>query len=272
MSRRLAVIAGAGALAPQVIRAALAAGNEVRAYTLTSLTLPAAAEQQAASIEHLAALFEAIRSFGATHLVLAGAVTLTDADRRRLIAVLGGDGPPTGDAALSQLANGLQKLTGATLIGAHQIVPDLLAGAGHVAGPATTEAQLASARLALRAARQVGAMDLGQAAVVAGALVVAAEDVAGTDDLLARVARYRASGLIGSSPETPVVLAKACKPQQPLFVDLPAIGPDTVEGAARAGIAMIAVEAGKTLLLERERLVAAGEEHGISIVGLAIDG
>ena len=272
MPRRLAVVAGAGALAPQVIGAALAAGDTVRAFTLAPLALPPAAELQSASIEHPVALFDAIRSFGASHLVLAGAVPLTDVDRRRLIAALGGDGQPTGDAALSQLALRLQQLTGATLIGAHQISPDLLAGAGRLAGPAATEPQLVSARLALQAARRVGAMDLGQAAVVAGARVVAVEDVAGTDDLLMRVARYRAAGLIGNAAETPVVLGKSCKPQQPLFVDLPAIGPETVGGAATAGISVIAVEAGKTLLLERGRLVAAADELGISIVGLAIDG
>lgn len=272
MSRRLAVVAGAGALAPQVIEAALAAGDTVCAFTLVPLLLPSAAEQRPMSIAHPAALFEAVRTFGASHLVLAGAVTLTDADRLRLIAALGGEGRPSGDAALSQLALRLQELTGAKLIGAHHLVPDLLAGAGPLAGPIATAPQLASAQLALRAARQVGAIDLGQAAVVAGARVVAVEDVAGTDDLLARVARYRAAGLIGDAAETSVVLAKACKPQQPLFVDLPAIGPDTVVGAARAGIVVIAVEAGKTLLLERERLVAAANELGISIVGLAMDG
>lgn len=272
MSRRLAVVAGAGALAPQVVAAALAAGDEVLAFALTPQQLPSGAGQQPASIEHPAALFDVIRSFGASHLVLAGAVTLTDADRRRLLAVLGGDGQPTGDAALSQLATRLQQLTGATLVGPHQIAPDLLAPAGAIAGPPATGQQLASAKLALAAARQVGAMDLGQAAVVAGARVVAAEDVAGTDDLLARVARYRAAGLIGDAAETPVVLAKACKPQQPLFVDLPAIGPETVAGAASAGISVIAVEAGRTLLLERGRLVADANAQGIGIVGLATDG
>jgi DUF1009 family protein len=272
MPRRLAVVAGAGVLPQQVIEAALAAGDTVRVFAVTSSTFPSAAEQQPASIEHPVALFDAIRGFAASHLVLAGAVTLTDADRRRLIAVLGGEGQPTGDAALSQLALQLQQLTGATLMGAHQIALDLLAGTGQLAGPLATEQQLTSARLALRAARQVGAMDLGQAAIVAGARVIAVEDVAGTDDLLARVARYRAAGLIGNTTGTPLALAKACKPQQPLFVDLPAIGPETVAGAANAGISVIAVEAEKTLLLERGRLVAAADELGISIVGLAIYG
>lgn len=272
MPRRLAVVAGAGALAPQVIEAALASGDHVRVFTLSPLRLPASVEQQPASVQHPAALFDAIRSFGASHLVLAGAVTLSDADRRRLVTALGGDSQPTGDAALSHLATRLQQMTGAILIGPHQIAPDLLAPLGAIAGPAATEPQLAAARLALSAARQVGAMDLGQAAIAAGGRVIAVEDVAGTDDLLVRVARYRAAGLIGDVAETPLVLAKACKPQQPLFVDLPAIGPETVTGAARAGIGLIAVEAGRTLLLERARLVAEANALGVVVVGLAIDG
>lgn len=271
MPRRLAVVAGAGALAPQVIEAALSAGDVVRAFCLSPLDLQEGAERQGVSLERPADLFDAIRSFHASHVTLAGSVTLTDDDRQRLLAVLGGAGQPTGDAALSSLAFRLEELTGATLIGPHQVAPDLLADAGSLAGPVPTPEQLAAARLALRAARKVGTMDLGQAAVVAGARVVAVEDVAGTDELLARVARHRSVGLIGGALETPVVLAKACKPQQPLFVDLPAIGPTTIAGASAAGISLVAVEAGRTLLLERQRLFAAAESRGISIVGLPID-
>jgi len=272
MPRRLAVVAGAGALAPQVIEAALVAGDEVRAFVLSPQVLPPEAGQQPVSLDHLGALFDAIRSFGASHLVLAGAVTLTDTDRRRLLAALGGEGQPTGDAALSHLAARLQQLTGASLLGAHEVAPDLLAPAGPLAGPVATASQLESARLALLAARQVGAMDLGQAAVVAGGRVVAVEDVAGTDELLARVARHRLAGLVGDSDKIQLVLGKACKPQQPLFVDLPAIGPGTVTGALSAGISVIAVEAGRTLLLERASLLAKANRHDIAIVGLTTDG
>jgi DUF1009 family protein len=272
MPRRLAVVAGAGALAPQVVEAALSAGDAVQAFALMPQALPPGAGQQPVSIDDPGALFGAIRSFGASHLVLAGAVTLTDADRRRLIAALGGEGQPTGDAALSHLAARLQELTGAILIGPHEVAPDLLAPAGRIAGPEPSAAQLDTAHLALSAARQIGRLDLGQAAVAGGARVVAAEDVAGTDELLRRVAAYRAAGLIGDAEAVPLVLAKACKPQQPLFVDLPAIGPKTVAGARSAGISLIAVEVGRTLLLERERLVATATAAGIGVVGLTIDG
>jgi hypothetical protein len=272
MPRRLAVVAGAGALAPQVIEAALAAGDTVRVFSLAPQDLPSQVDQETVSLGDPRALFDAIRAFGASHLTLAGAVTLDDADRKRLLGLLGGSGLASGDAALSNLAVGLQQLTGAALLGPHEIAPGLLAPAGEIAGPPARPDQLVAARLAMRAARQVGSMDLGQAAVVAGGRVVAVEDVAGTDELLARVGRYRSAGLIDHSRTVPVVLAKACKPQQPLFVDLPAIGPNTVAGAADAGISMIAVEAGRSLLLDRERLVQVADDLDISVVGLAIDG
>jgi DUF1009 family protein len=273
MPRRLAVVAGGGTLAPQVAESALAAGDVVRAFCLSPLTMPQGTELEPASIDDPTALFDAIRSFGATHLLLAGSVTLRDSDRGRLLALLGGGaGQPTGDAALSHLAGRLQELTGALLLGPHQVVPDLLAGEGHVAGPVASDGQLAAGRLALLAARRIGAMDLGQAAVVAGTRVVATEDVAGTDELLARVGRYRLAGLIGDAAETPLVLGKACKPQQPLFVDLPAIGPATVAGAVGAGISLIAVESVKTLLLDRHVLCAEADASGVTIVGLAVDG
>jgi DUF1009 family protein len=104
--------------------------------------------------------------------------------------------------------------------------------------------------------------------VVAGARVVAAEDVGGTDELLQRVAEHRRRGRIGDGAG-PLVLAKAAKPKQPLSIDLPAIGPDTVARAAEAGIGVIVVEPGRALLLDRAAMAAAAERHGITIIGLA---
>jgi len=268
MPRRLAVVAGAGALAPQVAEVALAAGDTVCAFLLSPLQLPSAVEQLPASVSTPETLFASIRAFGATHLTLAGSVNLGDADRRRIAEALGGPALSQGDAALSHLAGRLQAITGAKLLGAHEIVPELLAPLGTIAGPEPTEAARRAAAQALRAARHVGLLDLGQAAVAAGARVVALEDVAGTDELLQRVARHRDAGLLGSEP---LALAKASKPRQPLFVDLPAIGPRTVEGAALAGIRVIAVEAGRTLLLERQRLEQLAVDRQLSILGLRPD-
>src|SRR5690606_5825149 len=114
-----------------------------------------------------------------------------------------------------------------------------------------------------------GFLDLGQAVVVAGQRAIATEDIAGTDALLARVKRFRRLGL-SADGNSPLVLAKCVKPEQPRYVDLPAIGPVTIVKARRAGIGTIAVEAGATLLIQRQRLAAAADAMGITVLGLAL--
>src|SRR3954467_13768513 len=91
----------------------------------------------------------------------------------------------------------------------------------------------------------LGPFDIGQAVIVIDGHVVAVEDIEGTDGLLARVARLREAGRIRAKPGRGV-LVKAPKSQQDLRFDLPAVGAKTIEGAAQAGLAGIAVIAGHT--------------------------
>ena len=97
-------------------------------------------------------------------------------------------------------------------------------------------------------ARAIGRLDLGQAVVVSGDRPIAAEDAGGTDALLQRVAQLRELGHFGDGA-APLILAKALKPRQPKFVDLPTIGPETIVKAAEAGIAAVIVEAKRSLVL-----------------------
>ena len=267
MSRRLTVLAGAGALVTEVVAAARARGDAVQVLPL--VPRPDMAGDEVWGLSRFMELIAAIRGFKATHLVMAGAVTLGDADRAALARLAGDTDGTRGDAALSGLAEQLMALSGARIIGVETIVPDLLAAEGHIAGPDNWAALRPTAVLAVRAARAIGVIDMGQAAIAAGGRVLAAEDVAGTDALIERMALYRARGLAITAP---MVLAKAAKPQQPLFVDLPAIGAATIANAARAGIAAIAVEAKRTILVDRPSLIAAAETAGIPVFGLSLDG
>lgn len=270
MPRRLTVIAGAGALAPAVVEAALRQGDAVQVVAFGPAPQVPGIEVVQADLSNPQAVLMSLRTFGTTHVVLAGAVSLSDRRREELaqFAAPGASAGPMGDAALSGLAQAIRMFTGAELVGPHEIVGDLVAGPGLLAGPNPSESLQASGRLAFEAARHIGRLDLGQAAVVSGERVIAVEDIAGTDELLARVARYRKEGMAGDGSAS-LVLAKASKPQQPSFVDLPAIGPRTVENAAAAGIGLIVVEAGRALLLEREALFAAADASGISLFGLS---
>ncbi len=179
-----------------------------------------------------------------------------------LKAMIGGD-----DTVLGNFVRELEE-RGFRVLGAHEVAPELVAGAGHVAGPRLATAALADARIAMDAARAIGERDIGQAAVSVNELVVAVEAAEGTDAMLERVAGLRDNGRVKWSGRAGV-LAKCAKPQQDLRVDMPTIGPNTVAGVVRAGLAGIVIEAERVMIAERDETVKAAEASGTSIVAVA---
>lgn len=151
--------------------------------------------------------------------------------------------------------------------GIKDVAPDLLMPEGcltRTTPDATASSDIARGREVLRA---LGPFDIGQAVVVIDGHVVAVEDIEGTDGLLARVARLREAGRIRAKPGRGV-LVKAPKSSQDLRFDLPAVGAKTIEGAARAGLAGIAVIAGHTLAADSQAMIEAADRAGLFIQGL----
>jgi UDP-2,3-diacylglucosamine hydrolase len=109
--------------------------------------------------------------------------------------------------------------------------------------------------------------DIGQAVVVIDGHVVGVEDIEGTDGLLTRVARLRSEGRIRAKAMRGV-LVKAPKSGQDLRFDLPTVGLQTVEGAAAAGLAGIAIVAGNTIVAEPQAMIAAADAAGVFVTGL----
>jgi DUF1009 family protein len=109
--------------------------------------------------------------------------------------------------------------------------------------------------------------DIGQACVVIDGHVVGIEDIGGTDGLLERVKRLRGEGRIRAKSGRGV-LVKAPKANQDLRFDLPATGPRTVEGAAAAGLAGIAIVTGHTVVAEPQAMIEAADNAGLFIAGL----
>lgn len=270
MVRRLGVLAGEGELVDEVVAAALASGDVVRIVALGVPPVVAGVDLVRADPSDPLGALRSLAEFGATHVTLVGRVGL-DGNARRTIAQSSGGGSRLGDVDLAGAVRGLLERQGLAVLGAHEIAPELLAGQGVLAGPPVADETLAACRFALGLARQIGQLDLGQAVVAAASRPIAVEDVAGTDALLDRVAAYRAKGHLPAGAEH-LVLAKAAKPQQPDYVDLPTIGAETVRRAAAAGISTIVVEAGRSLLLQRARLMAEAAAAGISVIGLKADG
>lgn len=117
----------------------------------------------------------------------------------------------------------------------------------------------------LAIAHGIGRLDIGQAAVIQAGIVLGVEAVEGTDALLRRCGGLRRAGPGG-------VLVKAAKPQQSDRADPPVVGVDTVHGARDAGLAGIAVEAGRVLVVDRPAVVAAADAAGLFLVGVRADG
>jgi hypothetical protein len=151
--------------------------------------------------------------------------------------------------------------------GAHEVMDDLGLAAGPLGAVEPGAEHMADIDQALAVARAIGRLDAGQAAVVCRGLVLALEAAEGTDALLARVADLPPA--LRGRPGAPLgVLAKAPKPIQETRVDLPTIGPATVEAVARAGLAGIVGEAGHLLVLDREAVIALADDLGVFILGV----
>jgi len=157
---------------------------------------------------------------------------------------------------------------GFRMVGIKEAAPDLLMPAGCLTGMKPdngADSDIAKGRQVLAA---LGPFDIGQAVVVIDGHVVGIEDIEGTDGLLARIAQLRAQGRIRAKAGRGV-LVKAPKAGQDLRYDLPAVGPRTVEGAALAQLAGIAVVAGNTVMAEPQVLIASADRAGLFVTGVA---
>lgn len=156
---------------------------------------------------------------------------------------------------------------GYTVVGAHEVAPELVAGSGQIGAQAPDRRANRDARRAMKAARVIGKLDAGQAAVVINGLIVALEAYEGTDGLIERVGRLREAGRVKWKGRAGV-LAKCAKPQQDLRVDMPTIGVRTVRAAAAAGLAGIAVESGRVMIVDRAAVVELADKEGLFVVGI----
>jgi hypothetical protein len=276
---RVGVAAGSGRLPIEIVDALVAAGHrpyvvllEGEADAHPALT---AQDHWIMPLEDVGQLARRLRANCITHLVMAGGVSRRPRlsalrpsvglfkllSRMLLILLRGGD-----DALLRSLVRAVER-EGLTVVGAHEIVPDLLAGAGTFTAAKPTTSDRRDLHAAAVAARAIGALDIGQAAVAIGGRAVALEGIEGTDGLLERTKALRGNGRIAG--RTRGVLVKCAKPQQELRADLPTIGPATVDAAHAAGLAGIGVEAGRSIILDQAEVISRADRLGLFVVGLA---
>jgi UDP-2,3-diacylglucosamine hydrolase len=183
----------------------------------------------------------------------------------RLIRLFrGGD-----DRLLSGIAQIFEE-SGFRLIGADQVAPEILMPQGALGARMPSERDRADIARGLALLKATSPFDVGQAVVVVDNRILAIEAAAGTDEMLVELARLKSSGRIRSRDGG--VLVKAPKSGQDLRIDLPSIGPPTVDGVARAGLAGIAVVAGSAVVAEPERMAKTADNAKVFVIGIDADG
>ncbi len=156
---------------------------------------------------------------------------------------------------------------GFRLFGAHEVAPEILMPEGRIGNREPRPRDRVDIARAVALLETIGPYDVGQAAVVADGHVLAIEAAEGTDRMLARVAELRVQGRI-RTPKGTGVLVKTPKSGQDRRFDLPSIGPQTIEGAVRAGLAGVAISAGATIVAEPQRVATMADKFQLFVFGM----
>lgn len=227
-------------------------------------------EVSVSAIYHLGALgktVKALKKEGVSHLVMAGYMTKPSLFDLRLdikaVQFLASLVKHHDDALLSGLVKVFEK-EGIQVVGAHEILPELLAPEGPLGNAVPSDKDMVDIDLGVETIATLGDLDIGQAAIIKDNVVIGVEAVEGTAKLVDRCAELRGKKNKGG------ILVKRSKPQQSLKVDMPAIGENTINQLAQHGYRGVAIEAGKTLVLHPEAVREAADKHNIFVFGLEI--
>ncbi|WP_431858806.1 LpxI family protein [Azospirillum sp.] len=271
MAPKLGILAGGGEIPARLAAAVQGAGREVFVVAFEGQTDAATVQ----GLPHLwsrlgaaGSIIERLRAEGVGDLVFAGPV------RRPSLAELMPDWRTTrffmrvgtralgDDGLLRAVARELED-EGFRVLGLHDFLGELLTKPGPAGARLPDEQAQADIARGIEVAQGLGRLDVGQGCVVQQGIVLAVEAIEGTDAMLERAGPLRRPGGGG-------VLVKVRKPQQDGRLDLPTIGTTTVEKAAAAGLAGIAVQAGGSLTVDREAVGRLADRLGLFVVGIEI--
>lgn len=274
---RFGIVAGGGKLPVEVAEGLSRQGHQPFVLMLEGEADPKSGlggyPHEVLALERIGSLVGILRRHGVTHVVLAGEI------RRRpklaamhfnvgLIAIVPQLvlGLARGDDGLLKLVVRAFEARGFTVLGPHEIVPELVAVEGTLTATRPSKTDWRDIEAGRIAAETIGMLDVGQGAVAIGGRAIALEGIEGTDGMLERVRELRGHGrLAGKSGGA---LVKCAKPKQELRADLPTIGLRTVEAAHAAGLAGIAVEAGRSLVMDGPDMIARADALGLFVIGL----
>ena len=266
---KIGLLAGVGRLPVLCARAAQALGIEVSAVALLpgvdEELAAAAADCRAINIAQLGKIIDYLKERGVTKVTLLGKVTKEllfagthEQPDLRMMQLLMTLPDKKDDTIMLAFVRELAK-EGMEAFDQTVLLKALMPPAGTLTKREPTEAERADMEMALAMAKEIGRLDVGQTAVVKNKAVMALEAIEGTDACIRRGGELSGGG---------AVIGKAAKPQQDMRFDVPTVGPDTIDSMLAAGAKALALEAGRVLVVDRERVVAMAEENGITIAAI----
>jgi UDP-2,3-diacylglucosamine hydrolase len=267
----LGLIAGNGRFPFLVLDAARSMGHDV--------TVIAAREEASTELNHAAASVHAgihwislgelgkcislLKSAGASHAVMAGQVKHTKifaggiVPDAKFLSVLMKLPFRNTDGLIGAVASVLRD-EGIELIDSTSLLTPMLAPGGVMSKRPPTSDEQSDLAFGYEMADAIAGLDIGQAIAVKHRAVVAVEAMEGTDEVIARAGTLAGPG---------VCIIKVAKPKQDMRFDVPVVGLATVKAMRAAGASALSIDAGKTLMFERDELIKSADEAGIAIVG-----
>ena len=263
----LAIVAGNGSYPFAMARGARKAGvKRIVAVSFTDET----SDRLAAEVDdiewlrvgQLGKLLSYLEQSGVRHAVMAGQIAPKNLfDLRpdfKSLFLLARLKRRNAETIFAAIGDEMKKI-GIELLPATTFMDDHLAPAGLIAGPKVKARVLDDLRYGHDIAKEVSRLDIGQTVLVKNGTVLAVEGFEGTNECIKR------GGALGRGD---AAMVKVSKPGQDLRFDVPVIGPVTLESCREAGVRIIGIEAGRTIILERDRVTAIAAQHKLSIFGL----
>lgn len=263
----LGLIAGNGRFPFLAAAGARRAGRRVVALAIREETDPGLEaevdELHWVSLGQLGKAIDILRRAGATEALMAGQVKHKQifsgiVPDLKLVGALARLALQNTDSLIGAVADTLAR-EGITLLPSVAFLEDQLAGVGPMTRKKPSKAQRGDIEYGQTVARALAGMDLGQTAVVKERAAVALEAMEGTDEVIRRAGRLAGPG---------TVVVKVSKPRQDMRFDVPVIGRGTQEAMAEAGATVLAVDAGRTLILDKESFLEKADDAGVVVVGL----
>lgn len=271
-ARKLGIVAGAGEMPRQIVEACRRTGRPYFVVAIDEFAeaFPQDVPHVRSRISKIGATMAALKANGCADVVFAGKLQRPDGGRVKLRPDWGGlvflmrllGTLERADDRLHRTIAAMLAARGMTVVSPLDVAPDLMAETGCLGDVEPSDAARASFKAALRLAKAHGATKRGQAIVVLGEQVIAQEERAGTDAMLLSLD----AGAKGA------MLVKAMAPTQLSTIDPPAIGESTIVNAAKAGLAGILIEAGRSVIVDEARVKARADALGLFVCAETADG